>query len=104
MEHYECATCCYATNSYTKFLAHGQEHSLEKPQPAQSNNQEKQDAQRWKKLIRLCGSTKNSSDVTVKLFWDDAANTAHISVGRKTHGTDQRSFESVIDSIEWHEW
>lgn len=30
MERYECPTCCYATNSYTKFLAHGKEHSLEK--------------------------------------------------------------------------
>jgi hypothetical protein len=28
-ERYECPTCCYATNSYTKFLAHGKEHSLE---------------------------------------------------------------------------
>lgn len=30
MERYECATCCYATNSYAKFLAHGKEHSMEK--------------------------------------------------------------------------
>lgn len=66
--------------------------------------QKEQDAKRWKKLIRLCGFTQNASDVTVKLFWDDATNTAHISVGKKTYGTDQRSFESVIDSIEWPDW
>lgn len=35
MEHYECATCCYATN--TKFIEHGKEHSLE-------NNKDKEQA------------------------------------------------------------
>lgn len=62
------------------------------------------DAGRWRKLVRLCGFTQNSSEATVKLFWDDATNTAHIMVDKKMYGTDQRSFESVIDSIEWPEW
>lgn len=26
MPYYKCATCCYATNSYDKFLAHGMTH------------------------------------------------------------------------------
>jgi hypothetical protein len=25
--HFECPTCCYSTNSYTRFLNHGKEHS-----------------------------------------------------------------------------
>jgi hypothetical protein len=106
-ERYECATCCYATNSYAKFLAHGKEHSLENPADKKEDLKEvqiREDAARWKKLIRLCGSVQDASDVTVKLFWDDATLSAHIQVGNKTYGTDQRSFESVIDSIDWPDW
>lgn len=60
---------------------------------------DKRDAERWRKLIRLTGSTLDGSDTTVKLFWDDATRSSHIMVGKEFYGTDNRSFESVIDSI-----
>lgn len=37
-ERYECATCCYATNSYEKFIAHGNEHSIDRPRKILDKN------------------------------------------------------------------
>ncbi len=59
------------------------------------------DAERWRKLIRLCGYLQDDSQTIVKLFQDDATRTAFIAVGtgsrRKDYFVDGGSFEAAID-------
>lgn len=60
------------------------------------------DANRWLKLKHLVGYVGDGSNVTVKLFWDDATNTPFIVVDKKSYYIDRGSLDSVIDSIpEW---
>ena len=73
MERYECATCCYATNSYDKFLAHGKEHSLEKPKPAKQEItiQEKQNAERWSNRVDFISWFDKSLEDSIPTYPDD---------------------------------
>jgi len=58
------------------------------------------DAERWRKLMRLCGHLANSSETTVKLYQDDATHTRFIQVGKEHHFAYVHcSFEDTIDSI-----
>jgi hypothetical protein len=62
------------------------------------------DAERWRKLIRLCGYLGNSSQETVTIYQDDATNTAFVTVGtgdrkRKYYGGERCGIEAAIDSI-----
>ena len=60
---------------------------------------DRQDAKRWRKLIRLIGSPQDGSDITVKLFWDDTTNTPWIIVGKEQSCCEHGDFDTLIDSI-----
>lgn len=68
----------------------------------------RRDAERWRKLMKLVGTPANASDEPVTLCWDDATMAPFISVGRFDIGMSDRrrdyfiergSFEQVMDSI-----
>ena len=40
-----------------------------------------EDAERWRKLVRLAGSWQDGSDVTITLWQDDAARIHGINIG-----------------------
>lgn len=66
---------------------------------------DQRDAERWRKLVALCGSLRDGSQTIVKLIQDDATNTAFIVVGsdrdpnRKEYFEERGSFESAIDLV-----
>lgn len=60
-ERYECATCCYATTSYEKFLAHGKEHSLDDPRRRLANLRLAK--VEHEALLRLLNASLGPSDV-----------------------------------------
>ncbi len=63
-----------------------------------------QDAQRWRKLIELCGHLQDGSQTTVQLSQDDATRTAFITVS-PSHTLERHyyqsgcGFEAAIDSV-----
>jgi hypothetical protein len=55
-------------------------------------------ADRWDKLVKLAGYVGNASDVTIKMFQDDATLTYHIVVGKESnYGS---SFEEALSKFE----
>lgn len=57
----------------------------------------RENADRWEKLMRLAGHPQNSSDSVIKFWWDDATNTANIGVGIQSFWSS--SFEGALDKI-----
>lgn len=62
------------------------------------------DAQRWRKLIELCGHLQDGSQTTVQLYQDDATRTAFVTVSpksshRKDYFIDGCGFDAAIDSV-----
>ena len=54
------------------------------------------DASRYRKLIRLTGTTRDGSHTRVVLYWNDATNSSSLTVG---NSTSYGSFDLIVDSF-----